>query len=47
MVDETSRKAKHKELAGACGGSVLELSLFDDASVKSFGDHLIKALSSE
>jgi GTP-binding protein len=47
MVDEASRKAKHKELADACGKNVLELSLFDDASVKSFGDHLIRVLSSE
>lgn len=44
MVSEEEYKKKHKELEKASGKKVQLLSLFDDASVKAFGDHLTKTL---
>lgn len=44
MTDEETKKMKYAELSKACGKEVLELSLFDDASIKQFGDYLIKKL---
>lgn len=44
-VTDEERMKKAKELAKASKKDVLELSLFDDAKVKEFGDYLVKALS--
>lgn len=44
-VTDEERMKKAKELASASKKDVLELSLFDDAKVKEFGDYLVKALS--
>lgn len=44
MVDVETKEKKLKELAKASGKNIIELSLFDDASVKAFGDFLIKTL---
>lgn len=45
MVDEKTKEKKLKELSKACGKQAIELSLFDDKRVKSFGDTLVKILS--
>lgn len=44
-VDEEAKKQKLTELAKVSGKEVIELSLFDDATVKAFGDHLVQTLS--
>lgn len=44
-VDQATKDAKKKELEKASKKEVIELSLFDDAKVKAFGDSLIKKLS--
>lgn len=46
-VSAEEKVKKLKELAKASKKDVHELSLFDDASIKAFGDHLIKVLSSK
>jgi GTP-binding protein len=43
-VDEPTRADKKKALEKASKKDVVELSLFDDAKVKEFGDYLIKSL---
>lgn len=43
-VDEETKAVKLKELAKVSKREVVELSLFDDAKVKAFGDHLIKTI---
>jgi GTP-binding protein len=43
-VDAETKKKKIKELEKASKKDVIELSLFDDASVKAFGDYLISVL---
>jgi len=47
MVSSEEKEKKLKELAKASKKDVQELSLFDDASVKAFGDYLIKVLSAK
>lgn len=44
MVSDEEKKAKMKELKKASGKEVTELTLFEDAKVKEFGDLLIKHL---
>lgn len=44
MVDEETKLEKVKSLAKASKKDVIELSLFDDAKVKAFGDYLINVL---
>ncbi len=46
MVDEKTKEKQRKELAKASKKDVQELSLFEDDTVKAFGDELVKVLGS-
>lgn len=43
-VDEETKERKMKDLKKVSGKDAIELSLFDDAKVKAFGDRLVQAL---